>query len=58
MLHGRWAYATGDSIALTNLVCRHVVTKIYYILSGTVIPNYIIHFISIKMNFIEGLNLV
>lgn len=57
-LHGRWAYATGDSIALTNLVCRHVVSKIYYILTGTGIPNYIFHFISIEMNFIEGLNLV
>lgn len=58
MLHSRWPYGTRGSAALTNLICRDVVSKISYILTGTGIPNDISHFISIKINFIGGLNLV
>lgn len=58
MLYSRWAYATRGSTALTNLICRDIVSKMYYILTGTGIPNDISHFISIKMNFIGGLDLV
>lgn len=49
----QWVCAPGGSIALTNLVCN----GICYII-GTGIPNYIFYFINIKMNFIEGLNLL